>query len=106
MADANIGEVDSPLGTLRCNLAAAKQVNALAGGYAGVLHRLGMLDLDTYVGVMAAGLGKKASDIEAKVYGAGLVNLTAVLVTYVTYLGNGGKPIATAAEDGAETGEA
>lgn len=105
MADANIGEVDSPLGILRCSLAAAKQVNALVGGYNGAIARLGMLDHDTYVGVAAAGLGKKPSEIEAKVYSAGLVNLTAAFVTYVTYLGNGGKPMQPVAETDAE-GEA
>lgn len=107
MADASIGEVETPLGTLKCGLAAAKAVNALAGGYNGILHRLGMLDFDAYVAVIAAGLGKKSSEIEAKVYGVGLVNLTASLVTYVTYLGNGGKPVAEApAGDGSDAGEA
>ncbi|WP_448043814.1 hypothetical protein [Bradyrhizobium liaoningense] len=106
MADANIGEVDSPLGTLRCSLAAAKHVSSLVGGYNGAIARLGMLDHNIYVAVAAAGLGKKPSEIEAKVYSAGLVNLTAPFVTFVTYLGNGGKPFAPAAEDGAEMGEA
>jgi hypothetical protein len=105
MADANIGEVDSPLGTLRCSLAAAKSVSAIGGGYNGVLHRLGMLDFDAYVAVAAAGLGKKPSDIEAKVYNAALVDLTAPFVKYVTHLSNGGKPFAPAAETD-ESGEA
>lgn len=105
MADSSIGEVDTPLGTLKCSLAAAKHVNALAGGYNGVIGRLGMLDHDTYVGVVAAGLGKKPSEIEGKVYAAGLVNLTAPLVTFVTYLGNGGKPMIEMVEPVAE-GEA
>lgn len=106
MADASIGEVDTPLGTLKCNLTAAKAVNALAGGYNGALHRIGMLDHDVYVAIAAAGLGKKPADIEDKVFRAGLVNLTAAFVTYVTYLGNGGKPVAEAAKDGADEGEA
>lgn len=105
MADTSIGEVETPLGTLHCSLSAAKTVNGLAGGYNGILHRLGMLDFDAYVAVMAAGLGKKPSEIEAKVYGVGLVNLTAALVTYVTYLGNGGKPVAEQS-GGDEPGEA
>lgn len=106
MADTSIGEVDTAVGTLRCSLAAAKAVNSLAGGYNGMMARLGMLDLDAYVAVAAAGLGKRPSEVEDKVYRAGVINLTGAFVTYVAYLGNGGKPVTEAAGDGAPAGEA
>ncbi|MGJ5032358.1 hypothetical protein ACQR1I_36355 [Bradyrhizobium sp. HKCCYLS2038] len=108
MADKSIGEVDTLIGTLRCSLTAAKAVSSMAGGYNGALARIGMLEFDTYVAIAAAGLGKKPSEVEAKVYSAGLVNLTAPFVEYVTYLGNGGKPVAEPANaDGdAAAGEA
>ncbi|MGJ5177419.1 hypothetical protein ACQR16_05995 [Bradyrhizobium oligotrophicum] len=94
MADKSNGEVDTPIGTLRCSLAAAKTINAVAGSYNGALARLGMLDHDIYTAVAAAGLGKKPSEVEDMVYRAGLVNLTAPFVEFVSYLGNGGKPVA------------
>lgn len=111
MADEAIGEVaivlDGKEETLRCSLAAAKAVNAFAGqnGHQGIIARLGMLDFEAYVAVVAYGLDKPARAVEAKVYRTGLVNLTASLVTFVTMLANGGKPIKS--DDGdAPAGEA
>lgn len=110
MADSAIGEVavtlDGKEFTLRCSLAAAKRLNAYAGGsgFQGVVARLGMCDFETYVAVIAYALDRKPVDVEEMVYRAGMVNLTADLVTFVTYLGNGGKPM-TAAKDGDGTGE-
>ncbi|MGJ4932180.1 hypothetical protein ACQR1I_35415 [Bradyrhizobium sp. HKCCYLS2038] len=94
MTDKSIGEVDTLVGTLRCSLTAAKTVSAMANGYNGVIARLGMLDHDVYVAIAAAGLGSKPSEVEEKVFRAGLVNLTSPFVEYVSNLSNGGKPIA------------
>jgi len=77
--------------TLRCTLRAAKLVNA-AGGFAEALRRLAGFDLDAYVAIVAAGLGKKPSDVEDAVYEAGLPNLTEALSEYVGLLSNGGRP--------------
>lgn len=105
MADEAVGEVEIILAgsteILRCSLAAAKAVNAFAGGngHQGIIARLGMLDFDTYVAVIAYGLGKRPVDVEEKVYRTGVMNLTAVCIKYVTNLANGGKPVKEAEGD-------
>ena len=110
MADVENGEVEITLDgkeeTLRCGLKRAKALNAFAGGngHHGITARLGMLDFDTYVQVVAIGLDRKPVDVEERVYRTGIVNLTADLLTYVTNLANGGKPI-KAAEGDAPEGE-
>lgn len=108
MADAANGEVSIVLDgteyTLRSSLSAAKGVSSLGGGYLGVLGRLGVLDHDTYVAVVAFGLNKKPIDVEEKVYRTGLPAITAAVSLYVTFLGNGGKPV-EAAKDGDGSGE-
>lgn len=111
MADSSIGEVEITLDgkpvLLRCSLAAAKRVNGLANGHQGVIARLGMMDFDAYVQVVAAALDKKPMDVEAKVYRTGMPALTGDLVTWITYLANGGKPIVAAVDkDDDTTGEA
>jgi hypothetical protein len=104
---AGLGEVDIDLNgrseTLRSSLGAAKKVNG-AGGYAQVLQKLAAFDLDYYVLVVSAGLGKKPSDVEDAVYRTGLPNLTEQLSTYVQYLANGGKPLSVIEDD--RSGEA
>jgi hypothetical protein len=99
MADASIGEIEIVLDgtpvTLRSSLEAAKKVGA-GGGYIHALSRLGAMDHDAYVHVVAAGLNKKPSDVDAAVFKTGIMNLTVPLCTYVEYLVNGGKPAATA----------
>jgi hypothetical protein len=95
-ADASIGEVaitlDDKEVVLKCSLAAAKRVNA-GGGYFHVMARLGAMDHDFYVMVVAAGLDKKPNDVEGAVYKAGLPALTERLITFCEYLANGGKPV-------------
>jgi hypothetical protein len=99
MADLSTGEVDIILDgketTLRCSLDAAKRVSAIANGsgYMGVQARLGAMDHETYVLVIAAGLDKKPADVETAVFRTGLVELTKLLVLYVANLANGGKPL-------------
>jgi hypothetical protein len=100
MTDSSIGEVEITLDgksvTLRCGLAVAKRVNAYAGGsgFQGITARLGMVDFDTYVALIAFALDKKPIDVEGAVYRTGILTLTADLTTFVTYLANGGKPVA------------
>jgi hypothetical protein len=111
MADASIGEVDIILNgkarTLRCSLAAAKVVNAAANGCQGMIARLGMMDLDAYITVVAAGLNQKYKDVEEPVYKTGMPALNGPLIEFVTYLANGGRPIVAAEEkDDDGTGEA
>lgn len=108
MADASVGEVDIVLDgnavTLKSSLAAAKRINA-GGGYINVLGKIGAMDHDVYVLVVAAGLDKKPGDVEQAVYRTGLANLAQSLITYVEYIVNGGKPIAPAMDDD-KSGEA
>ncbi len=106
----NVGEVEIKLNgkieMLRPSLGAAKRVNA-RGGFANVVNRLQAADLDFYVLVVAAGLGKKETEIENAVYLTGLPALSADLVTFVNILANGGKPFdADAQSSGDATGEA
>jgi hypothetical protein len=98
-----LGEVDTPLGTLKSTLRAARTVNSM-GGFAEVFRKLAVFDFDAYVSVVAAGLGKKPSEVEDDVFKAGLPALVEPLSTYVEYLSNGGKPLKPAPE-GAASGE-
>jgi hypothetical protein len=95
MANAAIGEVDITLDgkevTLQCSLPVAKRISA-HGGYKHVTNRLGQGDLDFYVMVVAAGLGKKENEVEVAVYKAGMPYLVTPLSTFIDYLCNGGKP--------------
>lgn len=90
--------------TLRPSLAAAKRVNA-AGGFANVVNRIQAADLDFYILVVAAGLGKKNADVEEAVYRTGLPALGADVVKFVNILANGGKPFETETSDGEAAGE-
>jgi hypothetical protein len=78
---------------LKCNLDAAKRVNAIAGGMMPAIGRLGALDFDAYVHVVAAGLDKKPAEIEVIVYRNGILELTKPLITFVEYLTNGGRVV-------------
>ena len=88
--------------TLRPSLGAAKKVNSL-GGFMHVHSRLQAYDLDVFTLVVAAGLEKKASEIESAVYKTGLPNLLGDVSTFVNILANGGKPLIVNEDDA--TGE-
>lgn len=99
----SVGEVEILLNgkteTLRSSLDAGKRVNALgAGGYVHVNNRLQAFDHDYFVMVVAAGLGKKPSDVESDVFWNGLPPLQLDLIKFVNYLANGGKPFTQSRE--------
>jgi len=100
------GEVDTPLGTLRCTLRAAKEVSAYFGDYLDAFRKLATFNHDAYVAIVAAGLGKSRKDVEKDVYEAGLPNLTESLSDYVGLLSNGGKPATVDDAGKPNTGEA
>ena len=100
-----LGEIDSPVGTLKSTLRAARQISGSAGGFTETFRLLATFDLDTYIAVAAAGLGKKPADVEDKVYEVGLPNLVESFSKYVEYLSNGGKPLKAPVE-GSGAGEA
>lgn len=107
MPAVNQGEVEITLAgephVLRSTLRAAKEVSASAGGFIGAYQRLAAFDFGTYVAIVAAGLGKRASEVEQMVYETGIAPLSEPLSRFVQLLANGGKePVA----EGAQTGEA
>ena len=103
MANSAIGEVETPLGTLKCSIAAARTASQVGGGFIGASARVAAFEFDTILMIVAAGLGKKPADIEQAVFEAGMPALSGPVSTFVTYLANGGKP---PKEDSAGAGEA
>jgi len=103
------GEVEIKLNgkveTLRSSLGAAKRVSA-AGGFVHVINRVQAADLEFYILVVAAGLGKKNSEVEEAVYSTGLPALGADVIKFVNLLANGGKPYEPEVSSGVTTGEA
>ena len=98
-------KLDGKIVTLRPSLGAAKRVNA-SGGFAHVVSRIQAADLEFYILVVAAGLGKKTADVEDAVYKTGLPSLGADVVKFVNILANGGKPFeADAPSEGETAGE-
>ncbi len=90
--------------TLRPSLAAAKRVNS-SGGFSHVVGRLQAADLDFYILVVAAGLGKKNSEVEMDVYKTGMPALGMEVVKFVNILANGGKPYEAETSEGEASGE-
>lgn len=90
--------------TLRPSLGAAKRVNA-AGGFSNVVSRIQAVDLEFYILVVAAGLGKKNAEVEDAVYKTGLPALGADVVKFINILANGGKPFEPETSDGETSGE-
>lgn len=106
MAAANQGEVEIELGggkyVLRPTLQAAKTVNKVFGGFDAAFRELMALNLDAYVAVIAAGLGKTANQflvpedekkltVEQAVYEQGIETLSGVAAKFVGFLTNGGR---------------
>ncbi len=105
MADGEVEiKLDGKPETLRSSLGAAKRVNGM-GGFAQVLNKLQAFDLEYYVGVVSAGLGRKPHEVEEAVYKTGLPMLAGDLMVYVNLLANGGKPFTEPKAD-AKPGEA
>ncbi len=96
-------KLDGKIVTLRPSLGAAKRVNA-SGGFAHVVSRIQAADLEFYILVVAAGIGKKNAEVEEAVYRTGLPALGADVVKFVNILANGGKPFE--AEEASPEGDA
>lgn len=88
---ANQGEVDTPVGTLRCTLRASKEVSAHFGNFFRANERVSQVEHEAMVFVIAAGLGKTPEEIEDQVYTAGLLNLSAPVKKWLDLLANGGR---------------
>ena len=96
---ANQGEVDIPLGTLRCTLRASKEVSAYFGNFVSANERVARFEQEAITRVIAAGLGKKPEDIEQAVYDAGLLSLNAPVQRWLDLLANGGRKYEPPAPD-------
>lgn len=94
--------------TLRPTLRAAKAVAAIGGreGIAEVFRRLAVFDLECYVAVVAAGLGKRPSEVEDAVYKAGIDTLADPLARFVAMIARGGRPEAAGSDGETAQGEA
>jgi hypothetical protein len=94
------GDVETPLGTLRCTLRAAKEVNAAFGSFGEAGRRADQIDFAAITMIVAAALGAKAKDIESDVFD-NLLELRKVLGEYIGNLARGGKPVSVeGADDG------
>jgi hypothetical protein len=105
-----IGNVDITLGgetvTLKPSLRAAQQLSRQAGGLTEAIGRVGRLDLDTIVSVIAIGSGKsdRKADVEAigeKVFADGIASFVEPVALYLVILASGGKP--PAGEESSDT---
>lgn len=97
--------VESPLGTLRPTLKAAKMVTATCGSFMEATRKLGDLDQNTFFAVIAAGLGKaRPADVEDAVFELGLHVFVQPCFDFVALLSNGGRSIKVAMEN-AKPGE-
>ncbi|QKV17857.1 hypothetical protein [Oricola thermophila] len=98
-------ELDGVPYTLKPTLRAARMVSQNFGGFQKALAAIGNLDLDAYVSVIAAGVGAKASDVNEiaeAVWRTGMPGLADPVVTYLTNLANGGRPLDNAGGSGDE----
>jgi hypothetical protein len=90
--------LDGKSETLRSTLRAAKAVNSM-GGFQEAWRRLAAMDLEAYVAVVAAGLGKTMQEVEGAVFRTGLPQLSEPAALFVGYLANGGKARDTTSEE-------
>ena len=97
--------VESPFGTLRPTLRAAKTVNSVFGSFMVALQKLGELDQNAFFVVIAAGLGKKVHEVEDDVFAHGLPDLVSPCSDFVTLLANGGKPMKSVTSEDSNSGE-
>lgn len=100
MASLGAGNVDVAVGeetiTLKPTLKAAQTLSRQSGGLSTAINRVGALDIDTIVSVIAVGSGvATGKDIEAlaeKVFAAGPASMVEPVVRFLVNLANGGKP--------------
>lgn len=93
MVAVNPGEVETPVGTLRCTLRAAKAVNTSFGSFTAAFQAVQTLNFNGACVIIAAGLGaKNVGDVEEDVYRTGMPDLVKPLTDYLILLCNGGRP--------------
>jgi hypothetical protein len=95
--------LDGETVTLRPSLKAALTISREAGGIMGAFRGLSDLNLDTVIGIIAVGLGKKPADIEEAVWRTGVGSLVPGVTQFVSIIANGGKPV-DGSDGGSEKG--
>lgn len=78
--------------TLRCSIKAMRAVNAVFGNFYSAQDRIKSSDFAAYCVVVAAGLDKEPREVEADVYGTGMIDLNKPLCEFLDMLANGGRP--------------
>lgn len=107
MTAISTGDVETPAGTLKCTLRAAKAVNAHFGNYQNAIVALESLNQDAFFFVVAAGLGIEQDKADQAVFSAGMDKLITPVSRYVVGLANGGRlPAVSAESEGSPKGEA
>ena len=89
-------ELDGETYTLRPTLKAAQNISRAKGGIMAAVDAVGKFDFDTMVSVIALGIGaegKEARDLPDKVWSTGMADLTGPVITYLSILANGGRPV-------------
>lgn len=91
---------------MKSTLRAARAVSSMGAGFLGVFEGIRSYNMTIYVGVIAAGLGrreqKQIEEVEAWVYRTGLAPLAPVLNRFVNYLMSGGREPEKARPDDGE----
>ncbi len=89
-------ELDSETVTLRPSLKAAQNISRMKGGVMAAVEAVGRFDFDVLVNVIALGIGaegKEARELPEKVYATGMADLVTPVITYLTTIANGGRPV-------------
>lgn len=112
MASESLGDVETPVGTLRCTLSAFENINAKFGSFGEAYRRCLNMDAAAVAVVVAEATDEKIETARVKVWRSGMNVLVAdegdqpgPVLRYLTMLSNGGKMPATAVGD-APKGEA
>lgn len=100
------GDVETPAGTLKCTLRAAKAVNARFSNYQRAIVELESLNQDAFFFIVAAGLNVDLEKAEAAAFTAGMDKLLVPVSRYVVGLANGGRLPEQKSAEGAPKGEA
>lgn len=86
------------------SLGACMHLSRAAGGIAGAVDRVGRLDFDTIVEVVAVGLGVNPSQkeklVQPAVYETGLIMLSAPCISFLHVVANGGRAPVSGEQDG------
>ena len=98
-------ELDGETVVLRPNLKAAQNISRAKGGIMAAVEAVGRFDFDVIVNVIGLGLGvegKEARELPERVYTTGLADLVGPVITYLTTLANGGRPVQETGGEGTE----